>query len=111
MAELTINRIDSELWAKSVDGGMYEVQHLKLVGRVNTSTEEDFREAMNQALRKGRFITLNMSDVTLLTSVGIRVILWTYKQCAATNGRFLIENPSQSVKSVLGLSALEQMLA
>ena len=111
MAELTINKsIDEDAWKKAGSDFFYKVQRFELVGRVNTTTAEDFEKEMNQALRVSEYITLNMSKVTLLTSVGIRVILKTYKQCDARHGKFLLEDPSQPVKNVLGLSALEQML-
>ncbi|MCL2217165.1 MAG: STAS domain-containing protein [Defluviitaleaceae bacterium] len=100
MAELSIKK----------DGGLYDVQRFEIAGRVSATTVGDFEKAMNQALQKGNHITVNMSKVTLLTSVGIRVILKTYKQCVATHGKFLLEDPSQPVQNVLGLSALEQML-
>jgi len=111
MAELTINKsIDEDAWKKAGSDFFYKAQRFELVGRVNTTTAEDFEKEMNQALHVSEYITLNMSNVTLLTSVGIRVILKTYKQCDARHGKFLLEAPSQTVKNVLGLSALEQML-
>ena len=99
MAELTI---------KSEDRG--SIQWFELHGRVNTTTAEDFDREMTKALKSGSRVTVNMYNVTLLTSVGIRVILKTYKLCTSAGGKFLIEKPSTAVQNVLGLSALERML-
>lgn len=97
-----------ELTIRKEDRG--NVQWFELNGRVNTTTATDFEREMTKALESGSHITVNMYDVTLLTSVGIRVILKTYKLCTSSGGKFLVEKPSQAVQNVLGLSALEQML-
>ncbi|MCL2225951.1 MAG: STAS domain-containing protein [Defluviitaleaceae bacterium] len=111
MEELTIHKnIDEDAWKNAGSNFFYKVQYFELVGRLNTTTAKDFEKEMNQALRVSEYITLNLSRVTLLTSVGIRIILKTYKQCHVRNGKFLLEDPSQPVKNVLGLSALEKML-
>jgi len=87
-----------------------DVQWFELKGRVNTASAEDFDKEMTKAMKDGHYITVNMYNVTLLTSVGIRVILKTYKLCTSAGGKFLLEKPSQAVENVLGLSALEQLL-
>jgi len=104
MGELTIKKEDRR------GAGGRDVQWFELSGRVNTTTAEQFEREMAAALKKGSFITVNMYNVTLLTSVGIRVILKTFKLCKTQDGKFLLERPSQTVENVLGLSALEQLL-
>ena len=80
-------------------------------GRITTTTARDFEIDLDRALKNGQvFITLNMKNVVLLTSSGIRVILKVFKQAAAAGGKFRIENPSANVQNVLGLSTLQQML-
>ena len=98
----------SELSIRKEDRG--GTQWFELTGRINTTTASDFDKAMTSATLEGKQITVNMLNVTLLTSVGIRVILKTWKTCAAGGGKFLLERPSQAVENVLGLSALEKML-
>ena len=55
-------------------------------------------------------VVLNMSMVEYLSSNGIRVILKAYKAVKAAGGKFGIEEPSECVKNVLGLVALNEML-
>jgi len=109
MAELTIRKEVTKK-AQCKAGNFYDVQWFAISGRITAMTAIDFEKAMNQALRESVFITINLADVTLLTSVGIRVVLKTYKQCDALGGKFIIEDASQPVQNVLGLSALEQMM-
>ena len=109
MSELNIRiEIKKEVTAK--DGGLYAIHWFEMDGRINTVTAIEFEEAMNQALRETVFIALNLSKVTLLTSVGIRIIMKTYKQCDVRGGKFKIEDPSEAVQNVLGNTALESML-
>jgi len=108
MSEMTVKKEMKRAMGK--DGSMHDVQWFEVSGRVNTTTAEQLDREMTKALKSGSYITLNMYNVTLLTSVGIRVILKTFKQCTAAEGKFLLERPSQMVENVLGLSALEQLL-
>ena len=55
-------------------------------------------------------IILNMFLVEYLCSGGIRVILKAYKTISASGGKFGIEEPSECVKNVLGIVALDEML-
>ena len=109
MSELSIHK---EVKKKLVgmEGRVCVIQRFDISGRINTTTSNEFERAMNQALRESVFIILNLSKVTLLTSLGIRIIMKTYKQCDALGGKFRIEDPSERVQNVLGSAALEEML-
>jgi anti-sigma B factor antagonist len=85
---------------------MFEVK-----GRITTATAGFFGEEMDKAFGQGyTHMSLDMSQVSLLTSAGIRMILKAYKQAKSAGGVFVIEESSQNVKNVLGLSALEKMM-
>ena len=80
-------------------------------GRITTATAQEFDNELERALRNGQInITLNMNNIVLLTSSGIKVMMKVFKQAAAAGGKFRIENPSANVQNVLGLSMLQQML-
>jgi len=55
-------------------------------------------------------ITVDMSNVAVFTSIGIRVILKVYKAAKEKGVGFQIENPSSTVRKVLNLSKLDIML-
>jgi len=100
MNEITIDRIKTPAGVK-----------FKVVGRLTTINETYFEKVLTDALEEGfNRIDLNLQDVTLMTSVGIRIILKTYKSCVEAGGRLRIEDPSEVVKSVMELSALQQMM-
>ena len=55
-------------------------------------------------------IIANMTQVSYLSSSGIRVLLSTFKKALKLEGQFRIERPSENVKNVLGIAALDEML-
>jgi len=100
MSELTMERTEINEGVK-----------FNVAGRITTVNEKYFEKKLSDALEEGfTSILLNMKDVTIMTSIGIRIILKTYKSCMEAGGKFQIEEPSEVVKNVLGLSALQQMM-
>jgi len=100
MRELSMERVESKAGAK-----------FKVIGRITTANEMYFEKTLTDVLAEGiSVIVLNMKEVTIMTSIGIRIILKTYKSCIEAGGRFRIEDPSDVVKNVMGLSALQQMM-
>ena len=88
-----------------------DVVRFYIKGRISSSTSYKFTNELNMALRIGQNrIILDMRDVEFLSSMGIRTILSTYKQAAATGGRLQITNPSPNVENVLGMAALGNLL-
>ncbi|MDR0448022.1 MAG: STAS domain-containing protein [Treponema sp.] len=80
-------------------------------GRVNVDTADVLLFKLENALKDGQInIILNMAQVEYLSSIGIRVLLKMYKQALEIGGKFNIERPSENVKNVLGMSALDEML-
>ncbi|MDR0444268.1 MAG: STAS domain-containing protein [Treponema sp.] len=80
-------------------------------GRVNAVSADVLQYKLENALKNGQTtIILNMSQVEYLSSIGIRVILKIYKQASEAGNQFNIERPSENVRNVLGMTALEEML-
>jgi len=100
MSDLTMERVKASVGVK-----------FKVVGRITTGNEAYFEKTLTRALEEGfSRIVLNMQEVSLMTSIGIRIILKTYKSCMEAGGKLRIEDPSEVVKNVMGLSALQQMM-
>ncbi|MCL1836131.1 MAG: STAS domain-containing protein [Treponema sp.] len=84
---------------------------LTIKGHVNSGTADKLENWLHKAIHDGqKNIVLNMLWVKFLSSAGIRVILKTYQDLNDTGGRFGIEMPSQNVRNVLGMTALDEML-
>ena len=82
-----------------------------LKGRVNSFSAEELQHYLEKALNDGeKNIVLDMLKVEYLSSAGIRVILKIYKDIKEAGGKFGIESPAESVRNVLGMTALDEML-
>ena len=82
-----------------------------LAGRVNIYNAPMIQNEIESALKAGETkIILNMCQVYFLSSAGIRVILMMHKKATEANGSFGIEQPSDNVRNVLGMTALDEML-
>ena len=84
---------------------------LTIQGRIDSMTSVQLEHELRQAIQAERAnIILNMLQVEYLCSTGIRVILRAYKEAKAAGGSLGIEEPSECVKNVLGMVALNEML-
>ena len=82
-----------------------------LKGRLNSNSAPTLQYELEDALNYGEInIVLNMAQVEYLSSNGVRVILKTYKQAEKEGGKLQIERPSENVRNVLGMAALNDML-
>jgi len=93
---------------EDVDGG---ICNLTAKGRIDSNSADILKEKLDKALAaEHKTIILNMHHVKYLSSIGIRVILNTYKQAKEAGAKFKISHPSEFVKNVLGMVALKEML-
>ena len=80
-------------------------------GRVDAESSDVLLGKLESALNDGQTaIILNMSQVEYLSSIGIRVILKIYKQAVGMGRTFNVDRPSEPVRNVLGMVALEKLL-
>ena len=84
---------------------------LSIAGRINSLSADELQHELEKALNNGeKNIILNMLRVIYLSSAGIRVILKTYKDTKEAGAKFRIEMPSENVRNVLGMTALDEVL-
>ena len=85
--------------------------HFTVKGRVSLNESSHLEAALVKAAEAGYTeIVIDMSLVSQLSSVGIRVLLSMHKRMKKINGRLRIENPSENVKNVIGMIALDELL-
>jgi anti-anti-sigma factor len=84
---------------------------LTVQGRIDSVNAVELGQKLDQVIQSGKNnIVLNMHRVEYLCSTGIRAILKAYKDTKAAGGGLGIEMPSECVKNVLGMVALNEML-
>ena len=80
-------------------------------GRVSAQNATEIETRLDTAIDSGRkYIVLDMNGVEYLSSTGIRVLLKAYKRASDLGGGVKIVNPSENVKNILCLSALDVLL-
>lgn len=88
--------------------GIVEIQ---VRGRIDSSGSGRLKAALEEEIRAGSYqIDLNLSDVSFLSSAGIRVLLMFHKQLRELGGELNLRVPSENVSKVLDLAGLSQFL-
>lgn len=84
---------------------------VRVKGRLDSSWADPLALRLEEVIRGGMHqLILNLSEVTYLSSAGIRVLLKFYKQLQGIQGSFIVANPSEPVKTVLDLAGLSTLL-
>jgi anti-anti-sigma factor len=84
---------------------------LPLEGRLDASQASRVETELDSAIRNGATeVRINLAKVVFVSSAGIRVLLKTYQILKKLGGSFGVLQPSESVRNVLALSGLLDML-
>jgi len=93
------------------DGCSGETYRFVMKGRVSVKETAHMEHKLERVIELGgRHIVINMCFVDFFSSAGIRVILHMYKKVTSMGGSLKIENPSENVRNVIGLVALNELL-
>ena len=88
-----------------------EICKISLRGRIDSNSSDLLLTKIETAIEEGhKNIILNMFHVDYLSSIGIRIILKNCKRLSEEGGSLKIEHPSETVKNLLGMVALKEML-
>jgi len=80
-------------------------------GQIKPFSAAILQNTLEEAIDYGHVnIVLNMLWVKYISSIGVRVILQVYKKAENAGSKFRIELPSENVKNVLGMAALDELL-
>ncbi|HEY2774998.1 MAG TPA: STAS domain-containing protein [Candidatus Binatia bacterium] len=84
---------------------------LVVSGRLDAYWADHLSKALDEAVRGGaHHLRVDMSAVVYMSSVGIRVVLRSYKETQRLGGSFAIVRSSDAVRRVLELAGLESLL-
>jgi anti-anti-sigma factor len=89
-----------------------DVLELQVRGRLDGYWADHLGQSLEDTIREGaRNLRLNLSEVSYLSSAGIRVLFRAYKQLSAIQGSFSVSAPSEAVRSILQLTGLMDLLS
>jgi anti-anti-sigma factor len=97
-----------EIAERTVEDGV----ELRVSGRLDASWADHLSRALDAAVRGGADrIIVEMSQISYVSSAGIRVLLQAHRQVRKIGGALAVANPSESVREVLTLTGLQALLA
>jgi anti-sigma B factor antagonist len=84
---------------------------LSLSGKIDIKRSPEIQDQLNALIEDGHTaITVNMKDVDYLSSMGIRVLLSTYKKLKALGGSLKVVEPSEFVYTTLKFVGLDEYI-
>lgn len=98
---------------------MIKIQHelennmmaIKFEGRLDAVTSTQAENELSRWISEGhKTVAIDMSNLTFLSSAGIRVLLAAYKQLEAIGGQLSVLRPTPEVLNVLRLAGVDQIL-
>jgi anti-anti-sigma factor len=88
-----------------------DIVEVRITGRLDGYWAEHLNTGLADVVREGGHqIRVNLSDVSFLSSAGIRVLVQCFKQLRAIDGSLAVWHPSQHVTEVLKLAGLYDLL-
>jgi len=84
---------------------------VRVKGRVDSATAPELKTAFESIIDAGRFkIVLNLSEVTFMSSAGLRQLLDALKTCKRWNrGNLVLADVPVNIKEVLDLAGLTEL--
>ncbi|MFI3202002.1 MAG: STAS domain-containing protein [Eubacteriales bacterium] len=83
---------------------------LTVEGRIDSNTNIEFQEKIEESFLQTKHVTIDMKDVTYISSAAIRSILIGQKSASAKDGKFVIKNASSNIKKLLDSVGLTKIL-
>jgi len=87
------------------------IRLIKLVGQLDVKGVGDIEtKFVGHTAGRGILVLVDLSGVTYLSSVGIRLLLWTAKAVIEKAGKFVMLDPSPLVADVLDISGMKNVI-
>ena len=83
---------------------------LNIGGKIDAISAPELQNEVLKAFQKSRNVILNFSDVSYISSAGLRALLIGQKTAGSKGGKFLVINCNDSVKDVLRVTGLDKVL-
>lgn len=96
-----------EMVVEEIDGG---VTNVILRGRLDTAGADSIDIKFNAVAGAKRAVVVDLSNVNLLTSLGIRVLLLGARAVKSKGGKLVILSPDANVRAVLTTAKTDALI-
>ena len=79
-------------------------------GRIDTSTAKNFEEGIMKIIPDNQHIIISFSNISYISSAGLRVILVAGKKIAAVQGQLALTDMSEKIHEVFKISGFDKIL-
>jgi anti-anti-sigma factor len=88
-----------------------QITHLALRGRLDTAGVGEVElKFTSHTVPRGKPLLLDMSEVTFLSSLGLRMLLTVAKTLGLRGAKTVLLSPQPAVREVLSLSGFDQII-
>ncbi len=91
---------------KNIENGIAE---FALEGRLDTITSPNLEEQLKAALEETKNLTLDLAELTYISSAGLRVLLWAQKAVTG-EGELKIRNVDDAVMDIFEVTGFSEIL-
>ncbi len=84
---------------------------LNIHGKVDANSSGQLQNEILKAYQKCPTVILNFSDVSYISSAGLRALLIGQKTASSKGGKFLIINANEAVVEVLRVTGLQKVIS
>lgn len=88
------------------------IKIIKLTGQVRISTQNEFKDYLDNLVKEneGKIVILNMDGVVYMNSIGLGIIIDTYKKFKETNGRLVLCNLLPDIMNLFEVTRLNRFI-
>ncbi len=83
---------------------------LDVEGKIDTLTSREFQDTVLNSFRKYSDVTVNLAEVSYISSAGLRAFLIGQKTAASKGGSFSVINVDQGVLDVFKATGFDKVL-
>lgn len=81
-----------------------------LDGELNTLAAQQFAKDVEPLMEEtGKVITMDFTNLSFISSAGMRTLLLLNKETSAKNGKIIIVGMSEDIKQIFALTGFDQM--
>ncbi len=81
-----------------------------LSGRLDANTSPELESYLRDNFNNIADLTLDLSDVQYVSSAGLRVFLYAYKELAKTGGQMVLAHPNVYISDVLDATGFTELM-
>ena len=83
---------------------------LSVAGRIDTITSKELDAEIASEMGTFNSLVMDLSDLTYISSAGLRILIATQKKLKASNTPLVIKNVNEPVGEILRMSGIDKIL-